>query len=147
MRWPIVALSAALMLAGCVVANDPTPTILDCGIEEQQLVTNLNVEGRLCLLTAFQEGRAARFESRLTTIEGDPITRRYLVVSASEVQIEHDASRDRFGGTIDVLRCLRIVPVADWNRVMNDEMRDEEVFVEEVFVEDSCQVISSRQAG
>jgi hypothetical protein len=142
MRYPIVALSAVLLLAGCLVANDPPPTVLDCGVEDQQMGTNLNVEGRLCLLTAFQEGRAARFESRLTTIEGDPVTRRYLVVSASEVQIEHDASRDRFGGTIDVLRCPRIVPVAEWNRVMNDEMRDEEVFVE-----DSCQVISSRQPG
>jgi hypothetical protein len=142
MRYPIAALAVVLLLAGCLVANDPTPTVLDCGIEEQQHGTNLNDEGRLCLLTAFQEGRAARFESRLTTIEGDPVTRRYLVVSASEVQIEHDASRDRFGGTIDVLRCPRIVPVADWNRVMNDEMRDEEIFVE-----DSCEVISSRQPG
>ena len=138
MRWATVAL-CALLLAGCLVASDPSPSVLDCGIEEQQMGTNLNVEGRLCLLTAFQEGRAARFESRLTSIEGDPIVRRYLVVSATEVQIEHDASRDRFGGTIDVLSCPRIVPVADWNRVMNDEMRDEEVFVE-----DSCEVISTR---
>jgi hypothetical protein len=143
MRWPIVALSAALLLAGCLVPNDPTPSVLDCGVEDQQMGTNLNAEGRLCLLDAFEQGRPARFESRLTTIEGDPIVRRYLIVSASEVQIEHDASRDRFGsGTIDVLRCPRIVPVAEWNRVMNDEMRDEEVFVE-----DSCQVISSRQPG
>ena len=142
MRLPIVVLCAALILGGCVLANDPTPLpVLECGVEEQGMGTNLNVEGRLCLLTAFQEGRAARFESRLTTIEGDPIVRRYLVVSATEVQIEHDATRDRFGsGTIDVLSCPRIVPVAEWNRVMNDEMRDEEVFVE-----DSCEVISSRQ--
>ena len=142
MRSAIVALVGVLMLAGCLVANDPTPSVLDCGVEDQQIETNPNREGRLCLLTAFQEGRAARFESRMTSIEGDPIVRLYLVVSATEVQIEHDASRDRFGGAIEVLRCQRIVPVADWNRVMNDEMRDEEVFVE-----DSCDVISSRQAG
>jgi hypothetical protein len=142
MRSAIVALVGVLMLAGCLVANDPTPSVLDCGVEDQQIETNPNREGRLCLLTAFQEGRAARFESRMTSIEGDPIVRRYLVVSATEVQIEHDASRDRFGGAIEVLRCQRIVPVADWNRVMNDEMRDEEVFVE-----DSCDVFSSRQAG
>ena len=101
--------------------------------------TGFNVEGRQCLLDAFENGRRARFESRLTTIEGDPIIRRYLVVSATEVQVQHDASRDRFGGTIDVLRCKRIVPVADWNQVMNDQVRDDEVFVE-----DSCEVISSR---
>jgi hypothetical protein len=101
MRSAIVALVGVLMLAGCLVANDPTPSVLDCGVEDQQIETNPNREGRLCLLTAFQEGRAARFESRLTSIEGDPIVRRYL-----------------------------------------EEMRDEEVFVE-----DSCQVISSSQAG
>jgi hypothetical protein len=140
MRWPIVAVLACLALTACAEASDPTPGVLDCGVEDQQMGTGFNVEGRECLLDAFESGRRASFVSRLTTIEGDPIIRRYLVVSASEVQIEHDASRDRFGGTIDVLRCPRLVPVADWNRVMNDEMR-----ADEVFVEDNCAVISSRR--
>lgn len=142
MRWLIGAALGCLLLAACGTATDPTPSVLDCGVEDQQMGTNLNQEGRLCLLNAFEDGRAARFVSRMTSIEGDPIVRTYLVVSATEVQIEHDGSRDRFGGTIEVLRCPRIVPVADWNRVMNEDMR-----AEEVFVEDSCEVISSRQAG
>lgn len=72
MRWLIGAALGCVLLAsaGCVVANDPTPSVIDCGVEDQRMGTNLNEDGRLCLLSAFEEGRAARFVSRLTSIEG-----------------------------------------------------------------------------
>jgi hypothetical protein len=135
----LVVLLVLLAVAGCS-AEDPSPQVRDCGIEEPGMVGETNVAGRTCLLEAFAEGTPAVFESRLTSVEGDPIIRRYLVVSASEVRIEHDARQDRYGsGTIEVLSCPRIVAVEEWNRVMNDEMR-----AAEVFVEDGCEMIGSR---
>jgi hypothetical protein len=77
MRWPVVALAVGILGAGCSVAGDPTatptPSVQDCGGEQQQMGTGLNVDGRECLLAAFEEGRPVQFVSRQTTIEGDPI--------------------------------------------------------------------------
>ncbi|MBA3687277.1 MAG: hypothetical protein H0W81_00330 [Chloroflexi bacterium] len=100
--------------------------------------TNLNQDGRRCLLDAFERGMAATFISRLTTVEGDPIIRTYVVLGPGDVRIAHDARLDKFGsGKVELLRCVGLVPVADWNRAMNDPMR-----AEEVFVEDRCETYS-----
>ena len=100
--------------------------------------TNLNQEGRRCLLTAFQRGTPATFVSRFTTIEGDPIVRTYLVFGPGDVRIAHDARRDKFGsGEIELLRCVGLVPVADWNRAMMDQVR-----AGDIFVEDRCEPYS-----
>lgn len=136
------AIASLLMLAlsGCAASNTPHPSgFLDCGVDEAPAGAP-NVEARTCLLEAFQAGTPAILESRLMTIEGDPIIRSYRVVSAAEVRIEHDARRDSWGsGTIEILSCPRLVPVEDWNRVNGDTMR-----AEEVFVEDGCQTIGTR---
>jgi hypothetical protein len=140
MRIAILLTLAAAMLAGCG-SGDPsgTPFGIDCGGEDQQMGTNLNQEGRRCLLNAYEDGVRATFVSRLTTIEGDPITRTYAVYGPGDVRIAHDARRDSFGsGEVELLRCAGLVPVADWNRAMNEEMR-----AEEVFVEDRCVPIAS----
>lgn len=103
-----------------------------------QMGSGTNQDGRRCLLAAFESGTRATFVSRLTTIEGDPITRTYAVVGPADVRIAHDARRDKFGsGMIELLRCAGLVPVADWNRAMNDQMR-----AEDVFVEDRCEPIN-----
>lgn len=138
MRTVLLLTLAAAVLAGCG-AGDPsaTPFGIDCGVEDQEHGTNLNQEGRRCLLQAFEDGTRATFVSRLITIEGDPITRTYAVYGPGDVRIAHDARRDSYGsGEVELLRCAGLVPVADWNRAMNDEMR-----AEEVFVEDRCEPI------
>ena len=102
--------------------------------------TNLNLVGRACLLAAFEAGRPARFVSRITTVEGAPIVRTYRVLGTELVEVEWDNRQDPWGsGKIDVMHCTRLVPVADWNQAMSDEVRSEEVFVE-----DGCQQAASR---
>jgi hypothetical protein len=129
-----------LALAGCASDTAPSAGDEDCGVEEQEMGTNLNVDGRECLLAAFEAGRPARFVSRITTIEGAPIVRTYRVLSAGLVEVEWDNRQDPLGsGKIDVLHCPRLVPVADWNAAMSDEVR-----AEEVFVEDGCQQVATR---
>jgi hypothetical protein len=127
-------------LADCAGDTAPLRAFEDCGVEDQEMRTNLNVDGRECLLAAFEAGRPARFVSRITTIEGAPIVRTYRVLRADLVEVEWDNRQDPLGsGRIDVLRCPRLVPVADWNEAMSDELRSEEVFVEE-----GCQQVASR---
>jgi len=138
MRLALLLTLAATVLAGCG-SGDPsaTPFGIDCGVEDQQMGTNLNRDGRRCLLEAFEGGTRATFVSRLTTIEGDPIVRTYAVFGPGDVRIAHDARLDKFGsGEIELLRCAGLVPVADWNRAMNDQVR-----AEEVFVEDRCEPV------
>ena len=136
MRTALILMLATFVLTGCGFGTPSTSPIgIDCGVEDQEMGTNLNQEGRRCLLTAFERGTAATFVSRFTTIEGDPIVRTYAVLGPGDVRIAHDARRDKFGsGEIELLRCVGLVPVAEWNRAMNDEVR-----VEEVFVEDRCE--------
>ncbi len=138
MRTPLLLVAAAL-LAACGVGNpSASPFGIDCGVEDQQMGTNLNVEGRRCLLAAFEDGVRATFVSRLTTVEGEPIIRTYAVFGPGDVRIAHDARRDSFGsGQVEQLRCAGLVAVAEWNRLMNDQMR-----AEEVFVEDRCEPIA-----
>ena len=134
MRTTLLAACAAMLLAGCGFGEPSATTIgIDCGVEDQQMGTALNQAGRRCLLEAFQSGTRAQFISRLTTIEGDPIVRTYAVFGPGDVRIAHDARLDKWGsGKIELLRCAGLVPVADWNRAMNDnQMRPEEVFVED----------------
>lgn len=140
MRAALIFILATLLLTGCGFgAPSPSPLGIDCGAEDQQMGTNLNQEGRRCLLNAFERGTPATFVSRLTTIEGDPITRTYAVLGPGDVRIAHDARRDSFGsGEIELLRCAGLVPVADWNRAMNDQIR-----AVEVFAEDRCEPIPS----
>jgi hypothetical protein len=128
---PLVGLFA-IAVTGCG-ASDSRTAVPSCGTEEN----NPNAEGRHCLLQAFEAGTPASFVSQLTSIEGDPITRTYLVDGSGSVLIAHDARQDKFGsGTIEYLRC-RLVPVADWNRtqVFPDLMPAEVVFVEDACVE------------
>lgn len=134
-----IAIGALILLAGCGFGEPSATTIgLDCGVEDQQMGTNLNEDGRRCLLEAFESGTRAQFVSRLTTIEGDPIVRTYAVFGPGDVRIAHDARLDTFGsGKVELLRCAGLVPVADWNRAMNDEVR-----AAEIFVEDRCEPYS-----
>ena len=139
-RALVPAVLLLLSLAGCAGDAASSPSLEDCGVEDQQTGTNLNVEGRACLLAAFEAGHPARFVSRITTIEGAPIVRTYRVLSAELVEVEWDNRQDPWGsGKIDVMHCPRLVPVADWNQAMADEVR-----AEEVFVEDGCQQVASR---
>lgn len=135
-------MAAALLLAltSCGGTTTASAESQDCGVEDQQMGTNLNVDGRECLLAAFEAGRPARFVSRITSIEGAPIVRTYRVLGADLVEVEWDNRQDPLGsGKIDVLHCPRLVPVADWNQAMTDDMR-----AEEVFVEDGCQQVATR---
>jgi hypothetical protein len=135
----VIAICALVLLAGCGFGGPSATTIgLDCGVESQLMGTELNADGRRCLLEAFENGTRAQFVSRLTTIEADPIVRTYAVFGPGDVRIAHDARLDKFGsGEIELLRCAGLVPVADWNRAMNDQVR-----AAEIFVEDRCEPYS-----
>lgn len=138
MRTLLLLVAAALLVACGVGSPSASPFGIDCGSEDQQMGTGFNVEGRRCLLSAFEAGTPATFVSRLTTIEGDPITRTYAVLGPDDVRIAHDARQDSFGsGRIEQLRCAGLVEVGEWNRVMGEEMR-----AEEVFVEDRCEPLN-----
>jgi hypothetical protein len=141
MRTALLATLATLLLAGCGF-DEPSPSVIgiDCGVENAQMGTEMNQEGRRCLLDAFKSGTPAQFVSRMTTIEGDPIVRTYAVFGPGDLRIAHDARLDKWGsGKIELLRCARLVPVADWNRAMPDnQMRPEDVFVE-----DGCEPYSA----
>ena len=131
---PLVAL-VAIAVPGCGVSDSPT-AVPSCGTEGN----SPNAEGRRCLLQAFEAGTPASFVSQLTSIEGDPITRTYLVDGSGSVLIAHDARRDRFGsGTIEYLRC-RLVSVADWNRT---QVFPDLIQAEFVFVEDGCVTVAT----
>lgn len=120
----------AIAVTGCGASDSPT-AVPSCGSEGN----SPNVEGRRCLLQAFEAGTPASFVSQLTSIEGDPITRTYLADGSGSVLIAHDARRDKFGsGTIEYLRC-RLVPVADWNRT---QVFPDLIPAESVFAEDGC---------
>jgi hypothetical protein len=132
MRTAVVTL-AALLLAGCSF-GEPAATVIgiDCGVETLQMGSETNQEGRRCLLEAFEAGMPAQFVSRMTSTEGDPIVRTYSVFGPGDVRIAHDARLDKFGsGKIELLRCAGLVPVADWNRAMSDQMPPSYVFVED----------------
>ena len=134
MRTALLVFAVAL-LAGCGF-GEPSASIIgiDCGVENLQTGTEMNQEGRRCLLEAFGNGTPAQFVSRMTTIEGDPIVRTYAVFGPGDIRIAHDARQDRFGsGKIELLRCAGLVPVADWNRtqVFPDIIPESQVFVED----------------
>ncbi len=133
-----IATCTVILLAGCGFGEPSATAIgIDCGVENLQMGTEPNADGRKCLLEAFESGSRAQFVSRLTTIEGDPIVRTYAVFGPGDIRIAHDARLDKLGsGKIELLRCAGLVPVADWNRAMNDQVR-----AAEVFVEDRCEPI------
>ena len=136
----LLAACTGVLLAACGF-GEPSASIIgiDCGIENLQVGTEMNQEGRRCLLEAFETGTPAQFVSRMTSIEGDPIVRTYAVFGPGDLRIAHDARLDKFGsGKIELLRCTGLVPVADWNRAMTDQMP-----ASYVFVEDGCEPYSA----
>jgi hypothetical protein len=142
MRTALLTFIAATLLAGCGF-DDPSPTVIgvDCGVENLELGGEMDQAGRQCLLEAFEVGTPAQFTSRMISIEGDPIVRTYVVLGPGDLRIAHDARQDRFGsGTIEYLRCARLVPVEDWNeaQVFPDVMPEDVVFVE-----DGCEPYSA----
>ena len=136
----LLLVMVAIALAACGF-GEPSATVIgiDCGVENLQMGTEMNQEGRRCLLEAFENGTPAQFVSRMTTIEGDPIVRTYAVFGPGDVRIAHDARLDKFGsGKIELLRCAGLVPVADWNHAMSDQMP-----ASYVFIEDRCEPYSA----
>jgi len=128
------------ILAGCTgfFAADQPDWIVNrmplesCGIETIENGQGLNVEGRTCLLSAFQAGDGAELVSTSATEEGDPITTYYRVHENGTVEIFVDATRDRFGAQRwQRYRCDRLVPSGD----LNPELANEE----RVFIEQGCE--------
>ncbi|MFN2483482.1 MAG: hypothetical protein ABR509_00900 [Candidatus Limnocylindria bacterium] len=137
---PAVALIA--LVAACT-APPASPTastsaaLEDCGAEETVHGTGYNADGRPCLLDAFEAGSLATFVSDAVTVEGAPIRRTCRVLGPELVEIEHDARQDPLGsGRIEILRCPRLVVVAEWNRLQGGDLPQEIVFVE-----DGCELI------
>ncbi|HEY6607588.1 MAG TPA: hypothetical protein VI277_00175 [Candidatus Limnocylindria bacterium] len=139
-RWLAVLVPA--FVAGCGLMLEPPPEwvtnrlpLESCGIEDYGHGEGVNVEGRTCLLEAFEEGRGAELITTQSSVEGDPIVRYIRVHENATVEIFYDATRDRFGsGAWERLRCERLVPVEEFND-------PPDIFFPEtdVFVEDGCE--------
>jgi len=128
------------MLSGCAgfQAADQPDWIVNrmplesCGVETIDNGMGLNVEGRTCLLSAFQAGDGAELVSTSLTEEGDPITTYYRVHENGTVEIFIDATRDRFGSRRwQRYRCDRLSPANDVNPDLANEAR--------VFLEQGCE--------
>jgi len=103
-----------------------------CGVETIDNGKSLNVEGRTCLLSAFQAGDGAELVSTSLTEEGDPFTTYYRVHENGTVEIFVDATRDRFGSQRwQRYRCDRLSPANDVNPDLANEAR--------VFLEQGCE--------
>jgi hypothetical protein len=53
--------------------------------------------GRECLRAAWESGQPAEFASTFWTIEGDPFTVVYRVLSRGQLEVFDDASQDHWG--------------------------------------------------
>ena len=103
-----------------------------CGVETIENGQALNVEGRTCLLSAFQAGDGAELVSTSVTEEGDPITSYYRVHENGTVEIFIDVTQDRFGSRRwERYRCDRLAPAGDVDPDLANEDR--------VFIEEGCQ--------
>lgn len=56
-----------------------------------------SVASRDCLWEAYSTGAQANFSTTAQTTEGDPITYRVSVISTNRVEVELDATKDRWG--------------------------------------------------
>ena len=65
-----------------------------CGVETASEGGGVNVEGRRCLWSAYQEYRPAEFISNQLTVEGDPITWIYRVGADGDVEVFLDSTKD-----------------------------------------------------
>jgi hypothetical protein len=70
-----------------------------CGEEDVRLSgEGVDAEARTCFVDAWQAGEQAEFVSTYYTVEGDPITQVFRVVSEGRIQLFVDNTRARFGG-------------------------------------------------
>ncbi len=112
MRTTVIASALAVLASGCsalsaaatgVAFRKPLPS---CGSETTTQDSGFNVEGRRCFWDAYLAGRPAEFVSTRPSVEGDPITKIYRVLSPGHVEIFIDATKDRFGsGTWEKYTC------------------------------------------
>lgn len=116
MRTSVLGLAIALVASGCSAAGfqvahrAPLPSY---GRETVTRSGGFDVEGRRRFWDAYLAGRPAEFASTQPSVEGDPVTTIYRVISPGRVEIYVDATKDRFGsGAWEKYTCrgLRLVP-------------------------------------
>lgn len=77
-----------------VAERSPLPS---CGVEIATTPAGpWNPAARKCFWSAYQQGRPSEFVSTRPTIEGDPITTIYRVVSAGKIEVFMDTTQDRY---------------------------------------------------
>lgn len=85
--------------AGIQPTGGISPTGLDtCGHEI--IDTNhqgYDVASRDCLWNAYSDGVSATFSTTAHTVEGDPITYTVRVIATNLIEVDLDATKDRFG--------------------------------------------------
>jgi hypothetical protein len=74
----------------------PIP-IIDCGTHTHQQGEAMSDEVVACLLNAVETGHPARLKQTFPTVEGDPITKTYKVLSTGHVEIVTDNTQDQLG--------------------------------------------------
>jgi hypothetical protein len=107
----VVLLVIACSPAGATRTSLPSPTagpvpqevadrapLPSCGIENATTQWGpWDTPARECFWNAYQQGQPAEFISTRLTTEGDPITTIYRVLSAGQIEVFMDTTRDRFG--------------------------------------------------
>lgn len=137
-------LALALLLASCgqQPPHSPPPAseVADCGAEETHHGEGLSVEGRTCLIDAFEAGEQAIFASSALTVEGAPIGYEFRTHAEAPVVMVVDARNDPLGsGKIETYLCERLVPVDEWNEVTGSGIP-----AESVWVHDGCVPVNDR---
>ena len=113
----VVSVALAVACAACGGADpagapppETAPRPIDCGSYSYDAMRSTPAPPHeramgQCLLDAARTGRPATLTVEWGTIEGDPITERYTVEGRGRILLIHDASKDRYGGDIERLRC------------------------------------------
>jgi hypothetical protein len=107
----IAFMAAVLLVVSCSPAGaqsssaGPVPQqvaerspLSSCGVEDATTQQGpWNTTARTCFWDAYQRGQPAEFISTRLTVEGDPITTTYRVLSAGKVEVFMNTTQDKFG--------------------------------------------------
>lgn len=95
----LAAIFAASLVLGTATASVASPKPIDCGryTNMNRPATSTERSKNRCFVTAFRRGARAKLTTLRATVEGDPITMYYRVLSARRLEMIVDTREDRYG--------------------------------------------------
>ena len=101
-----LAFAIVLTIGGCAfvrfAVHGTPPAVVErstlpaCGQESTDQTDGYDVVARQCFWTAYLQGRPAEFMTTRLSIEGDPITWIYRVLSPGHLEVFIDSTQDRY---------------------------------------------------